>query len=52
MQKQKYQVNISRDISIEVYDEGVGPLIILLPSLGRGAKDLEELAVPLALEGH
>jgi hypothetical protein len=52
MQKQKYQVNISRDISIEVYDEGVGPLIILLPSLGRGAKDLEELAVPLALEGY
>ena len=47
-----YQVAVAPEISIEVYDQGTGPLMVLLPSLGRGAIDMEELAIPLADEGY
>jgi pimeloyl-ACP methyl ester carboxylesterase len=36
------------DTRIEVLSQGSGPLIVLLPSLGRGAEDFDEIAVALA----
>jgi pimeloyl-ACP methyl ester carboxylesterase len=36
---------------IEVLGQGAGPLIVLLPSLGRGAEDFDEIAWRLALAG-
>lgn len=43
---------VARDtnIAIEVFARG-GPLVVLLPSLGRGAEDMAELAEPLAERG-
>jgi pimeloyl-ACP methyl ester carboxylesterase len=37
------------DVRIEVLSQGSGPLIVLLPSLGRGAEDFDEIAVALAM---
>lgn len=37
---------------VEVYTRGSGPLIILLPSLGRGAADFVELGERLAARGY
>ena len=34
---------------IEVLSQGSGPLIVLLPSLGRGAEDFDQIAVELAM---
>ena len=48
----RYVVPRSAAISIEVYDLGAGPAIVLLPSLGRGATDMLELAEPLAAAGY
>src|SRR3979409_274057 len=31
-------------IRVEYYTQGRGPLVVLLPSLGRGAEDFEEIA--------
>jgi len=43
---------ISRgEVQIEVLDEGAGPLIVLLPSLGRGAEDFDLIAQRLAADG-
>ena len=43
---------ISRgEVQIEVLDEGAGPLIVLLPSLGRGAEDFDLIAQRLAAAG-
>ncbi len=39
------------DTRIEVLSQGAGPLIVLLPSLGRGAEDFDAIAVHLALAG-
>ena len=36
------------DTRIEVLSQGAGPFIVLLPSLGRGAEDFDEIAVALA----
>jgi pimeloyl-ACP methyl ester carboxylesterase len=43
---------ISRgEVQIEALDEGAGPLIVLLPSLGRGAEDFDLIAQRLAAAG-
>lgn len=43
---------ISRgEVNIEVLDQGAGPLIVLLPSLGRGAEDFDLIAQRLAAAG-
>ncbi len=39
------------DTQIEVLAQGAGPLIVLLPSLGRGAEDFEAIAVRIAAAG-
>ncbi len=39
------------DIQIEVLAQGSGPLIVLLPSLGRGAEDFDAIAHKLAAAG-
>src|ERR1700681_2867544 len=39
------------DIDIEVLAQGHGPLIVLLPSLGRGAADFDRIAARLARAG-
>ncbi len=38
-------------IRLEVYAQGRGDLLVMLPSLGRGAVDLEAIATPLAAAG-
>jgi pimeloyl-ACP methyl ester carboxylesterase len=35
------------DVSIEVMVDGDGPPVVLLPSLGRGAKDFDAIAARL-----
>jgi pimeloyl-ACP methyl ester carboxylesterase len=40
------------DARIEVLAQGAGPLIVLIPSLGRGAEDFEDLAQRLATAGY
>jgi len=32
--------------SIEVVTQGAGPLVVLIPSLGRGAEDFDENTLP------
>jgi len=39
------------DVRIEVLAQGSGPLIVLLPSLGRGASDFDRIATRLAQAG-
>lgn len=39
------------DVSLEVLAQGKGPLVVLLPSLGRGAGDFEPIASVLQAEG-
>jgi pimeloyl-ACP methyl ester carboxylesterase len=39
------------DTRIEVLSQGSGPLVVLLPSLGRGAEDFDEIAVRLMAAG-
>jgi pimeloyl-ACP methyl ester carboxylesterase len=39
------------DVRIEVLEQGHGPAILILPSLGRGAHDYDERAIPLAADG-
>ena len=39
------------DVRLEVFDRGQGPLMVLLPSLGRGAEDFDPMAVVLEAEG-
>ena len=38
--------------SIEVVTQGAGPLVVLIPSLGRGAEDFDDLGERLALAGY
>lgn len=40
------------DARIEVLAQGAGPLVVLIPSLGRGAEDFEDLARRLAAAGY
>ncbi len=40
------------DGSIEVHVSGEGPLVVMLPSLGRGASDFDRLAVDVAGAGY
>ena len=39
------------DVRIEVLSEGSGPLIVMLPSRGRGAADFDAVAIELAKAG-
>jgi pimeloyl-ACP methyl ester carboxylesterase len=39
------------DAQLEVLSQGAGPLIVLLPSLGRGAEDFDAIAAKLAASG-
>src|SRR5579864_2226847 len=39
------------DVRIEVIAQGVGPAIVILPSLGRGAEDYNVVAALLARDG-
>jgi pimeloyl-ACP methyl ester carboxylesterase len=39
------------DVRIEVIAEGSGPLVVLLPSRGRGAEDFDEVAARIARTG-
>ncbi|MDP2679050.1 MAG: alpha/beta hydrolase [Rhodoferax sp.] len=41
----------SDEVVIEYYAQGSGPVMVLLPSLGRGATDMLELAQPLSAAG-
>jgi pimeloyl-ACP methyl ester carboxylesterase len=40
------------DVRIEVLSQGDGPLVVLLPSLGRGAEDFDPIAKRLADAGY
>ena len=40
------------DARIEVLAQGSGRVIVLLPSLGRGASDFDPIALRLAQAGH
>lgn len=39
------------DVRIEVITEGSGPLVVLLPSRGRGSEDFDEIAAAIAKAG-
>jgi pimeloyl-ACP methyl ester carboxylesterase len=49
--EQRQKVRVSPDVEIVVYAQGQGPVVVLLPSLGRGATDLVEIAEPLCDAG-
>jgi pimeloyl-ACP methyl ester carboxylesterase len=40
------------DVRIEILAQGEGRVVVLLPSLGRGAADFDPIAVRLAAAGH
>src|SRR5262245_24412993 len=40
------------DVRIEVLAQGSGPVVVLLPSLGRGAEDFDAIAEQLAGAGY
>ena len=48
----RYSDSSERPVTIEVLLRGKGPLIILLPSLGRGAADFDDLAGRIAAAGY
>ena len=39
------------DVQIETLSQGRGPTVVILPSLGRGAEDYDEVARLLAADG-
>lgn len=49
--EERHAVRVSDEIEIVLYSQGVGDVIVLLPSLGRGATDMLELALPLCDAG-
>jgi pimeloyl-ACP methyl ester carboxylesterase len=49
--EQRRRVRVSPEVDILVYAQGDGPAVVLLPSLGRGATDLVEIAAPLCDAG-
>lgn len=48
---ERIMVPAGRGVRIETLRQGDGPLIVILPSLGRGAEDYDEVARRLAAEG-
>jgi pimeloyl-ACP methyl ester carboxylesterase len=40
------------EVRIELHAQGDGPLVVMIPSLGRGAEDFEDLAGRLAQAGY
>jgi dienelactone hydrolase len=40
------------DAAIEVIAEGSGPLVVILPSRGRGVEDYDEVARAIATAGY
>jgi pimeloyl-ACP methyl ester carboxylesterase len=48
---QRRLIRRSNEVVIEYYAQGSGPVMVLLPSLGRGATDMLELALPLCAAG-
>jgi pimeloyl-ACP methyl ester carboxylesterase len=50
--EERQLVRACDEVEIIVYSQGQGPVIVLLPSLGRGATDMEELALPLCDAGY
>ncbi|VXC06721.1 alpha/beta fold hydrolase [Pseudoclavibacter sp. 8L] len=44
-------VTTAAGVSVEVYDQGAGAAVVLLPSLGRGAADFDVVARLLAADG-
>jgi pimeloyl-ACP methyl ester carboxylesterase len=49
--QERRHVRASPEVELVVYAQGSGPVIVLLPSLGRGAADMLELALPLCDAG-
>ncbi|GGX21712.1 hypothetical protein GCM10007242_31160 [Pigmentiphaga litoralis] len=47
----RHMVDRGNGVTIECWARGEGPLVVLLPSLGRGARDMDELAAPLSAAG-
>jgi pimeloyl-ACP methyl ester carboxylesterase len=39
------------DVQIETFSQGTGPVIVILPSLGRGAEDYDIVAAGLEVDG-
>lgn len=48
----RYQTEDQEPVCLEVLLQGLGPLVVLIPSLGRGADDFEDLSRRLALSGY
>jgi pimeloyl-ACP methyl ester carboxylesterase len=48
----RYSDSAGRPVTTEVLLRGNGPLIVLLPSLGRGAADFDDLAGRIAAAGY
>ena len=48
----RYRVKRANGVELEVYAQGSGDLVLMLPSLGRGAEDLADIAGPLARAGY
>lgn len=48
---ERFVVQRSPEICLEVYAQGTGDLVVMLPSLGRGALDMAEIALPVAEQG-
>jgi pimeloyl-ACP methyl ester carboxylesterase len=46
------EINRHGEVRIEVLSQGDGPLVVLLPSLGRGAEDFDPIAERLAGAGY
>jgi pimeloyl-ACP methyl ester carboxylesterase len=40
------------EVQIEVYARGTGPRVVMLPSLGRGATDFDDIAARVAAAGY
>lgn len=50
--RMRYKVKRPNGVELEVYAYGGGDLIVMLPSLGRGAEDLADIAAPLSQAGY
>lgn len=50
--EEQHTVHACDEVEIVVYSQGRGEVIVLLPSLGRGATDMLELALPLCEAGY
>ncbi len=46
------KIVVRGETRLQVFAQGAGPLIVLLPSLGRGAEDFEPMAQTLEAEGY